>query len=387
MGQGDMPIPKAIEELRYAFGLNATNRQMAPLPNCLTPAILPPAIIGLFERAFNQQGSLSDERPTARNWVVALDALKQQLRVCAKQSSHKYFLGLSNCPWCEHESKTGSSFFPEIASQKHSQNSAPALDINDLWSKVKLIQSPGVLARIDPLNFRVTPTPIPPELTWFFGFLKSEQKKQERNKRQQAYDSAKQEFANLSAQWEMVRSDEPFEAYLRQFTAKINDYIGLEDWYKNEKNLMENNARSSQLLSYLTQFPIEKASIPGIGPALKRSLTSSSIYTAADLNAARVSRINGFGPQKTKDIIAWRNRLSAQFRFDPSKGISQTARSDIDSRYYSRRTEIENFLTAAPVTLNKVREDILQKRATLQPLILKAGQKLAQTKADLDLMK
>jgi DNA-binding helix-hairpin-helix protein with protein kinase domain len=60
-GKGDMPIEKAIAELRYAFGRNAALKLMEPPPNAVTPAILPESLAGRFERAFAEDAWKSAE--------------------------------------------------------------------------------------------------------------------------------------------------------------------------------------------------------------------------------------------------------------------------------------------------------------------------------------
>ena len=70
-----------------------------------------PADIGsLFARAFSHDGG-SGKRPTAHEWIPALEDLSRSLKQCTSDSSHHYFQGLSSCPWCTAEKATGIPVF------------------------------------------------------------------------------------------------------------------------------------------------------------------------------------------------------------------------------------------------------------------------------------
>jgi len=88
-GVGDMPLEKSIAQFRYAFGRNSASKGMTPPPNSVTPAILPGEIANLFERAFTEPGAQQEGRPTAREWVKALDSLKSQLRACGQETADR----------------------------------------------------------------------------------------------------------------------------------------------------------------------------------------------------------------------------------------------------------------------------------------------------------
>jgi DNA-binding helix-hairpin-helix protein with protein kinase domain len=172
-GSGDMPLEKSIEQFRYALGWNAANKGMTPPPNSVTPAILPMAVTQLFERAFTEQGTQPDARPTAREWVLVLDSLKGKLRNCGQKSIHKYFSGLSTCPWCIQEQQFGTYFFISRVIPTTGLNS---FNLSQVWTRIIAIESPGAMPYIDPSKFRVIPKPLPSELNSFFLFSNLEKK-------------------------------------------------------------------------------------------------------------------------------------------------------------------------------------------------------------------
>lgn len=70
--------------------------------------ILPRHISNLFERAFSYSGECScskdvlAKRPTAKEWIVYLKEMIDNMDVCRKDTSHIYPNHLKHCPWCNH---------------------------------------------------------------------------------------------------------------------------------------------------------------------------------------------------------------------------------------------------------------------------------------------
>lgn len=78
-----------------------------PEPGIVIPIYAPPITIlpvklqELFYRAFVLGCEEPRHRPTAVEWYHALEELEQELTVCGLNSGHRYYRGLSFCPWCE----------------------------------------------------------------------------------------------------------------------------------------------------------------------------------------------------------------------------------------------------------------------------------------------
>src|SRR5215813_6920106 len=99
LGQGEMPLERAIREFRFAYGADAESREMRQPPGTLALDSMPSLIVRLFRRAF-----LSTDRPRPREWVERLDELAKALKKCERHSGHYYYRELSDCPWCGIES-------------------------------------------------------------------------------------------------------------------------------------------------------------------------------------------------------------------------------------------------------------------------------------------
>ncbi|HEY4573216.1 MAG TPA: hypothetical protein VIJ26_04615, partial [Thermoanaerobaculia bacterium] len=109
LGRGDMPLEKAIRELRFAYGRYAEAHKMRQPPHTPPLAVASPAVAALFERAFAPGSARDGMRPLPREWVEALEGLP--LRACERRKVHVFAGDLESCPWCLIEITTGTLLF------------------------------------------------------------------------------------------------------------------------------------------------------------------------------------------------------------------------------------------------------------------------------------
>lgn len=156
LGSGDMPIEKAISEHRFAFSVNSKQSLMEPPPHTLSLSASSPQVALLFERAFSRDGMKENGRPTAREWVVALEALEKQVKKCGTNASH-YFLGnLSNCPWCKIEAATGVILFSLFI--QHGSSSS-TYNMAAVWLKITEVPLPPPAPELPNKNvYKIVPS-------------------------------------------------------------------------------------------------------------------------------------------------------------------------------------------------------------------------------------
>ena len=68
--------------------------------NAYDPALLPPGVFELSRRTFGVGHAVPSARPTAAEWLAALDAAADDLQLCPKERLHVYSGHLPACPWC-----------------------------------------------------------------------------------------------------------------------------------------------------------------------------------------------------------------------------------------------------------------------------------------------
>ncbi|QBY56176.1 helix-hairpin-helix domain-containing protein [Cupriavidus oxalaticus] len=418
-GRGDMSLEKAIAEFRFAFGLSASSKGMSAPPNAVIPAILPPAMAAMFELAFTEKGAGPNGRPTAANWVSALDSLKAQLRTCRQEAAHKYFGALANCPWCAAERQSGISFFIGIgvASTMSTSSGAGAFNIVTVWANIRAVQSPGsVSPPVMPSSHAIKANPLPSGLraarTWrrvrrwgavllllvcivtapkyFFGallvaallYFLGNSDSQEMQGLKAAWDTAKQVHATAQEQWKAVSTDQEFQAKLNELHNARKEYDALASRMAADKQKLQSNVRDLQLRKYLDTFFIADHDIPGIGPTRKAILTSFGVESAADISWNRVKAIRGFGDRLTRDLLNWRRSLEAKFVFNPNQGLDPADIATLHKRYTLLKSQLETQMQAGPSQLAQIRNHIQQRRAMLHDIVVAAALQVAQAEAD-----
>ncbi|HPG03007.1 MAG: protein kinase domain-containing protein [Hyphomicrobiales bacterium] len=416
LGRGDMSLEKAITEFRFAYGANRAAYQMEPPPNVPGIAIASPAVAALFERAMAPGAVQNGARPTARDWIGALDGLEKTLKTCAINSSHAYFNGLDRCPWCHLEAATGAVLFNAWI-QRGPQAAFGGVDA--VWATIMRVPSPGALPVIG------DPSPSPssqalahgrarrskmlvghgglvaavicliaaaPQATmlillaalvaWFVvaNWASSGHSLQTfRNSEKAALDRWKA----LKARWDIEASDQEFVSQLRQLQNERDQLRDLPALRQRRYQQLERDREKVQRQRFLERFEIEKAKISGIGPSRTVMLASYNIETAWDVAEHRIMNVPGFGPALTRELMAWRRGVESRFRFDPSKGVDPQDIAALDRELAGVKGKLEQNLAAGAQRLTEIRNRTLARRAALQPQLEEAARTRAQATADL----
>lgn len=382
-GPGDMPIEKAIAGYRFAFSANGTRQGMLPPPNSVSLATVPQQVAALFELAFNEQG-VKRGRPSASHWVGMLDYLRNNLRSCSTEAAHKFFGGLSSCPWCQLEQASGVVFF--IASSVPVVGTA-MLNLEAVWRQIMAVDAPTPPALPSPSAMHAKPRPLPPSsdslmgvVKWVFGALFGES--EEKKKRRLALAAAAKRWQEIKQQWMSETGDARFQHRLTELHALRDDYKRVDAEYTAALQALQNTVRERQLHRFLDSFIIEEQDVPQIGPSRSNTLRSFSIETAADIDANAILGIPGFGPSLTAALMDWRRDLERKFVFNPSKGIDQADVSALDHRFRQRRQNLEGKLLAGAESLNALRAEAFARARALKPIVDNAARCLAQAQAD-----
>lgn len=398
-GREDMPIAKAIKEFRFAYGVQGLLNNMKQPPNTLPLTAVSSQIIDLFEKAFSRQAAVT-KRPSAIDWMQALDTMFLQTRVCSRSMSHYFLNTLSKCPWCEMEQKIGLELFiaaPVVVT-------TGGFDINTYWSNIlgvlppapaslpeikavpvskkarsirrgkflyrmasviALIAVTGICALLFPTEVAGVLFLVGVVLTGaYFSTLRD------------AADEFDKDLRNVEANWDATVQE--WEKYCADtvFTNKIREYGQLKDEYKNLYNLrgqeyekLKLKVKEHQLEKYLERFRVFSADIDNIGPERKTMLLSYGIETAADVVKNKVMKVPGFGKALTAKVLDWRKQCETGFVFDDRKGVDLHDIAQLDQKINARRQQLEVSLKNAVPNLEKLKRNIEQSRQKLYPKI------------------
>jgi DNA-binding helix-hairpin-helix protein with protein kinase domain len=412
-------LEKDIQAYRYAYALDGQRRGFNPPPSSIPITIVPDPIQSMFTYAFTEHGTKGG-RPTAQNWVTALDSLRRQLKRCATSPIHVYPGHLGRCPWCALEDH-GVIYFLDMC-----LGAAPAgstgFDLARIWAAIEIIPAPPVFTIPNITTFAVTPTPLPPSLNkegiknflriiiigvavwlitvspnaWVFvlvgawwawtagGDLGRDERKAERTKRQAVRDVAQQSYDQIIAQVRQEISPEVFSKKKQELANLRDEYHRLPEREKAEISNLHATAAARQKYQFLGRHFIDAASISGIGPSKKAALRSFGIETAADVTWYKVIAVKGFGEVLTRAMVDWQKACERQFVFNPDLAVTEADKNAVRAKLSIRKRTLELTLNAGASELQRLRNNMINKATELNPMLQVASQKLAQAQGDLN---
>lgn len=359
LGRGDMPIPKAISELRFAYSAMRADVQMDRPPHTPPLSIVGDEVSFLFERAFAKQ-MVQGGRPDPNEWVQGLVNLEKNLKKCTANASHWHHKD-TGCPWCTMEATTGIELFGFVLGGP----TPIPVDLTSLWRQIDALTSPGPApdisvprpapsaeamsiagsfrrANILAFGFALIVgavgvfggwrAPVPlflliAALITFFGARRWLDRSSDVYKFRDAEAATSEIWKRAQQQWVERTGSATFDEKKREVLQLRTAIDHLPQLRAAKLDQLRKSVKQAQLSRFLDGFEIDKAKLDGIGEGRKRTLQSYGIETAADLLGSAVESVPGFGPKLCGVLYAWRQSLERKFVFNPATGVD---RRDID---------------------------------------------------------
>jgi DNA-binding helix-hairpin-helix protein with protein kinase domain len=398
MGRGDMPIPKAISEFRFAYSAMRADVQMDRPPHTPALSIVGDEVAFLFERAFAKQ-MVQGGRPAPSEWVQALVGLEKSLKRCDANASHWYRKEAS-CPWCPMEASTGVELFPYVPLG----TGKPVGDLPSVWRQIEALSSPGPAPEIhvpcpdataEALSiagsfkranilafgsalliggfgvFGGLSAPAPLLLLFaallsFFGARRWLDRSGDVYKFREAEATARGVWTRAQQQWAERTGSGAFDAKKQEVLRHKTAVDYLPQLRATKLDELKKSVRQAQLSRFLDNFDIDKAKLDGIGDGRKRTLQSYGIETAADLLRPTVESVPGFGPKLCGVLYAWRRSLEARFTFNPATGVDRRDIDKIEHEIAVERQKLEQSIRSGYEELQQLHGKILHSRAQLR---------------------
>lgn len=411
-------LEKDIQAFRYAYARDGQQRGFNPPPKSIPIHIVPDPIETMFTFAFTEYGAKGC-RPTAQQWVSALDGLRGQLKRCASKPMHIHPSHLARCPWCALEDH-GVIYFLDVHVGVASTE-ATGFVLARAWAVIEAITPPPGISIPNISAIVVSPTSLPPSCqkqgtiafwrvvivglailitpvnpgAWFIvlggawwawalaGNLGGAERKAERIKRQATRDTAQHAYDQIVGRIRQELSPEAF-AKKKQDLARLRDeYQHLSEREKNEIANLYTTAEARQKHQFLERHFIDAVTIPGVGPTKKAALRSFGIETAADVSWNRVIAVKGFGDVLTRAVVDWRKACERRFVFNPNLAVTEVDKHAVREKIAARRRTLEMTLNAGAVELQHLRKNMISKANTFTKTLQAASKQFAQALADL----
>ena len=393
VGPGDPPdIEGAIRDGRYAFARDSARTQLVPPPSAPPISALSPQVQALFEAAFHPDAG-AQGRPTAAEWLPALDELGTSLRRCGANPGHYHAPG--PCPWCAVEGTAAMQLFPSAGGGEGAAGAGVAV----YWQQIEAVASPSpapplteprpgrmppspplrragkrrrlrawlglalaaagaaVILTLVPAPFRV-PACVGLAMLLLLVFPR-------RNGRLAFEVSARLEA--LEHEWSgldrsLANSATGFHALRARLHASKQEYDALPRQRMSRMRQLGTDRRHAQLVQFLDRYVLSTMDVPGLARASVRVLQDYGIETAADISPQKLGSIPGFGPAAVASLISFRQRCEADFRYDDAAGIPPAEMAALDREIAVARLRLQTDLARGVQALRTSTADTLRDR-------------------------
>lgn len=422
-GAGDITVEQAIKEFRFAYSSRDT--KMDPPPASVALRDLSPKIGQNFERAFSPNGVVS--RPTADQWIEALNELETSLRPCPNNKAHHYSRFAADCPWCRMEQAFGIPMFvvreassvhiPKglmnetvgfsinvgairailasnpipaqiaIAIPKPQKNYSPSSEAQKARSSLSLASTWGIAGKIG-LALSVMALFALPILGIIGGIISfivlTKFGKNGPFDGLQKYNIAAEK---VRSRIQFLQSNAPVSqavATKDEIEKKLAEYERLVTDFKDVEKDYGSIRYKEQLDAHLSAHLIRGARSTKLTSGDLASLSSYGFTTAYDAKTRDVQDAYGIGPVKASRIMAWVKTVEQRFQFqaqysDADRHAIQVKKGNIVSRqqgcadslnklvddFRKHITAVHNYTGGSDPQLQQFVEEVSQAEADL----------------------
>jgi DNA-binding helix-hairpin-helix protein with protein kinase domain len=433
LGAGDPSFEQLIHDFRFAYGEQAAVLQMERPPHTLALPDVPPSLSRLFERAFSRGSERPDGRPTATEWLAALDEFRAGLRSCTRDPGHKIPAHLRECPWCLFVQAGGPNYFRGVAAVAivfkfdaarltalaDRINGVPATAVRydrtrylprgpivphavlteltearSLGRVVGAVALGGaaliVLAFIFTKTFALfgVPVLIVFGLWWYVQRITSPRHREYR-RRVNALHRAETPLRAAEREWQRLAGS--YTTQQQQLRQRLDRLLAqcrqVGAGYEAERQRLEQNREALLREQHLRTCFISDHDIPGIGPGREQILASYGIATAADIEAKRIDAIKGFGKVLTGNLLTWKKQMLAEFRYDPRIGPPEADLRTLGLKYQQMQETLFAQLATGAAELEALASHAARELAARDQPLRQLTSAWAQAKADLQVLR
>ena len=117
VGRGKPP-EETVERIEKGWWLHGRHGHYKTIPSDLPYQVLHPRLQDLFRRCFDDGHRNPSARPSAREWVAAIQEAKAVLSWCTREEMHVYSGHNASCSWCDLSKSTKHDRWPNYGNYK-----------------------------------------------------------------------------------------------------------------------------------------------------------------------------------------------------------------------------------------------------------------------------
>jgi DNA-binding helix-hairpin-helix protein with protein kinase domain len=404
---GEMPVERAIAESRFAYGTNAAAFGMSQPPGTLALSTFGTEIAVLFERAFAPPGTTV--RPSAIEWIEALQNLEQELVDCPRRPRHFHPRGASCC-WCAIEDLTGARLFGE----NQSTAEGDVMTAQELWKAIEGVHPPLDLEL--PRFAMQRPDAIPGKGAWarflesfsgglltllaggglavalmglsrgvafslFFlsllvgsGVVASSLGSPARPSRLRR--ALRIEWDNAVTQWRNHSSSGLFASAFSQLQKSRLSMRTLVEQQRTELAKLARLLEPAQREAFLDTFDIDNVLFADVTRSHVEKLASYGIRSAGDVRRHRNVLSRLLSTAAASELRDWAQKCAKEFKFDTSDATYVGDAAKIEEKYRRQRQVILATLRHGPALLAAKRDEVADARARAEDVLRRKHEQL-----------
>lgn len=405
-----------IAAFRFAYADDNVSRGLGVPPKASPLTLVPAAMRPMFHRAFTED-ALKYGRPTAAEWLEALDDCLDSVAECRRHSGHVFPGHHDQCPWCELDSK-GLKLFPHQRGVSHPQRARRPFEFKKWQASLNsvsvpppvafpninavpgspAIESPPIRDCIARTAIRIASTiaflvavvfaSVPTKVVvagatvsvWFAAAYWEQRRYASARRDQEA------RLAAAQAKWVGVQVADAGQANLVRLRSDLlgmkSQHASIEGRLAGLKKAAMDREAARLMREHLIQFHVGTADIPGLTKANRETLQSYFMWNAHDVSPEKLSAVPGFGRVKVATMLEWRRQCEASFCL--ADADVDTVLTD-DDQWKALREELgklqgqmQTDLRRLQAQLPKVREN----REHLQRLVDQAARELEEAQRE-----
>lgn len=404
-GSEEISLETAIEHRLYVYQKGGNRRLEAP-PG-LRLEFLSEEVKGLFERAFCGEPS---DRPTAMEWIVALEKMEEALEPCPQTVSHRS-IPSTECPWCRLEREWRIVLF---GAERKIARVSNDFDPSDIWGQIESLAVPQTYELPPPLTVEsVEPsTDVLRKLQGKFllfgvlvvfalcmgaALLAVRQmllgggalaavfggalvavlgtvivQRRALKKARQDFEPVFEEYRQLKAEWERRAATEIFEEKRREIREAIQRIDAIDEYRESRYQAELRQLYQYELERFLRKYSITVADVGTASKSLLSRLNDNGVKSAADLDETDLVEVHRVTGPVMKDLMAWRHSLEETFWATSPYRLSAAHMQQIDRDIANQMEAYRRQVLRGRKDLNELSEDLIDRQRYLGPQIHEA---------------
>ena len=411
----DIDEEKAIKNHWFAYSLQQRNQRLLPPNDSLPLKTVSASLQDLFHQSFEHIGG----RPLPAKWVAALDDFQRDMVMCSVSPLHNYPNSFDHCPWCAFKEKRNILYFLDDSYLQHfpaekdfddfingfkvKKLSFPKLELNDktlkslkatpMDSRLKsdiIIQNKivfvvtilGLLSSLK-VGWYVLWT-IPTVLLFNYFSPWNRRALDVYDKQKSKFDHLHENLNNAINNYNKPPEMRGYEKAIQQINQLIKRYQNMPEELLERQKAMEQKVYDEQFRSFLTAFRINDFEFPGMGASRMASFYAAGIYTAADIEKLKTTKLVGIGPKFIRMFLSWQRNMSSSFVYHPDNDLLLKEYRGIVLTMNQEKYQLEATIKSTFQSIKFLETSIKAKQMQLQQNVTMLKRQCVQAELDLN---